>query len=126
MVCLLLSDGAELDSAIVARDLGKLAGLYETYKCLEAAGSMSAYLEKIDEEYEWITISYSGDESGNKLVYSESKGIQVSTEGWHTGIIYNQKVYCNIHPAGISIKGWIVDMYGLGIRTITPVKYNFY
>ncbi|EIO5735577.1 hypothetical protein LQW06_000488 [Listeria monocytogenes] len=123
-------DGAmnntKLDSAIVARDLGKLAGLYETYKCLEAAGAMSAYLEKIDEEYEWITISYSGDESGNKLVYSESKGIQVSTEGWHTGIIYNQKVYCNIHPAGISIKGWIVDMYGLGIRTITPVKYNFY
>jgi hypothetical protein len=39
--------------------------------------------------------------------------------GFHTGILYEGKVYDNIHPNGISYQKWLDDFHGVGQRTIT-------
>ncbi|MCD1258179.1 hypothetical protein B5M42_004910 [Paenibacillus athensensis] len=48
----------------------------------------------------------------------------ISINGFHTGILYEDKVYDNIHKEGVPYQTWLDDFSGFGQRTITRDKIN--
>lgn len=67
------------------------------------------YLDKVNEEYEVITVTSTGINKGEQTIYSESRGILVSNNGYHVGVVYKEKAYCTIHPFGMQVNAWVDD-----------------
>jgi|GEM_PF-4393894 hypothetical protein len=82
---------------------------------------MAKYLDTNKRNYKEITISYTGP----GFVYSNMNDKQISTNGVHVGIVYNEIAYYNVHPYGLPIRTWINDFEAFGIRTVMPAEYNY-
>lgn len=58
-------------------------------------------------------------------MYSISKNDKlVSQNGYHVGVLYNDIVYCNIHPYGLPVEIWLNDFIASGYGEVTPKKYQ--
>ena len=84
---------------------------YEKYKCKEAAEAMQDELMRNNQRGHLVTIQFSN-------VWSEIAQCVVSTNGYHCGIEYTGRVYCNIHPFGLPLEAWIEDFLGFGERVV--------
>lgn len=107
-------------AAKAANELGKIAGKYGTLKCKEAADAMKKYLQKNKLKGSVITITITG---GRGYIWSDIKKRTISENGVHVGILYQGRVYCNIHPAGLTKSRWINDFNGYGIKKVTEIKF---
>lgn len=43
----------------------------------------------------------------------------VSDNGEHWGVLYKERIYCNIHPSSLVKQSWINDFYGMN-----PIEYK--
>lgn len=100
--------------------------------CDKAVDAMAAYLASKGAEYEIIVIKYPTypglvisitKEAIDKLVNNHENGV-VSTNGFHTGIVYKNTAFCNVHPAGMPVAAWLNDFDGIGEPIITPSHYQ--
>ena len=107
----------------IAGELEDVAGRYGNYKCVEAKDAMVALLNSKNVDYEIISIQYP---EGRGFVFSITYGYSqnISTNGFHTGVLYDGKVYCNVHPYGLPIGLWLNDFDGFGWCVVTPSKYQ--
>jgi len=98
------------------------ASKYPQYRCKEAAKAMEQKLKNKNLKYGIAIYKINTPHARyDGLIYSESKKIQVSNQGYHIGIIFDDKVYCNIHPGGLSQGNWVRDLY-----TSTPATLYVY
>ncbi|EAF9207798.1 hypothetical protein A4V34_05335 [Listeria monocytogenes] len=111
------------------RGLNDIASKYENLQCVAAVAEMSAYLNKEGEEFEVISMKFS--EMGYVVSLSRQAlmglgniDATISTNGFHTGVVYKGLAICNVHPAGLPVAAWLNDFVGLGIPIITPTKYQ--
>ncbi|TXK75434.1 S8 family serine peptidase [Paenibacillus sp. N3.4] len=101
--------------------LSSIAGKYGNCQCAEAANDMKSYLLKNGLNGEQVSIKYNSP----GFIVSDTYGTEaISQNGYHTGILYQDKVYDNIHTKGISYQDWLNDFYGVGNRTITRTSIN--
>jgi len=100
------------------KELSKIASKYGNCQCVDAAKNMKSFILKNGLKGEQVSIKY--DKSGFIVSdsYKDSREF-ISSNGFHTGILYEGKVYDNIHPNGISYQKWLDDFHGVGQRTIT-------
>ncbi|WP_343363312.1 DUF6531 domain-containing protein [Listeria seeligeri] len=118
----------------VLDELNDIASKYKNLECGDAVNAMSIYLNKIGEDFEVISIKYSGGfAAAENHVYSRSLealvGIgnisaSVSESGFHTGIVYKELAFCNVHPTGLPVGAWLNDFVGPGMWTVTPDRYQ--
>ena len=94
-----------------------IAESYGIFKCLEAAKAMEAELKKRKLPYSFVKLTITGDR-GFVMSYSYSDTECISKNGQHFGILFEGKIYCNIHPFGLYENEWIADFYGLGYKTV--------
>ncbi|MDR2889228.1 MAG: hypothetical protein LBV33_05240 [Lachnospiraceae bacterium] len=112
------ASAGESEAAIIAQELSAIASRYAIFKCKEAADAMAAYLEAEGQEYRFITMQYPYKPGiiislTREAVYGiNSEENQISTNGLHYGIEYNDTMYCNVHPNGLSLNDWLADFWG--------------
>ncbi len=90
----------------IPEKLGDVASKYGLFKCDKAADAMKKLLLKKKEHGQVIQIKYP---TWPGYVRSISNDEIISKNGVHMGIVYKNKVYCNIHPYGLPIEEWIND-----------------
>ncbi len=108
----------------IAVDLGDIAGKYKDQeKCDKAAEEMAIYLDGRKVEYEWVTINYSVKAGMYSITYNK----RISSTGMHCGIYVKEldKIFCNWHLLGLPPFQWVNDFEGRGIRSVTPIKFNY-
>ena len=89
-------------------ELPNIASGYGNLKCKEAASAMQRYLKKNKLHGAFVTLSFPNAHNG--FVVSKSKGGDaISRNGIHMGILFNGKIYCNVHPYGLPKQMWIND-----------------
>ena len=91
-------------------DLSGIAGQYGNFECVNAAKAMENYLKKNKLNGYIISIQYPVYPG---YVWSETKQAVISENGFHTGVYYKGKVYCNIHPYGLTEEEWLADFWGV-------------
>ena len=106
--------------AKTSEELGKIAGKYGIGKCKEAADAMMKALKKMKLKGAAITINFIGKRG---YIWSESTQQVISWNGVHVGILYEDRVYCTVHPLGLPKYEWIEDFYGTGLKTVTEIKF---
>ena len=105
----------EVDFEAIARDLGDIAGKYgyndideDGYgKCKVAADEMVEYLKKNKQNGAVINLMWSPRDSG--YIWSDYAGKVAGDNGLHVGVLYEGRVYCNVHPYGLPKQQWIDD-----------------
>ncbi|MFD2329461.1 RHS repeat-associated core domain-containing protein [Cohnella sp. GCM10020058] len=107
----------------VSKDLSKIAGKYRNCNltCTDAAKDMKAYMVKNGIKGMQVEVKYEG---GRGWIWSDSAGKSISENGYHTGILYEGKVYDNIHPNGIEYQKWLDDLHATGTRKTKDIKIN--
>ncbi|MBC6314039.1 DUF6531 domain-containing protein [Listeria grandensis] len=111
--------------------LSDIMDKYKNYECIQAAAAAVAFLKNLGEEFEQISMKFPLTSNGHVISNSmeaifgvgSSQSI-ISTNGYHTGVLYKGIVFCNVHKAGMPLKAWLNDFVGPGAPTITPGKYQ--
>jgi hypothetical protein len=99
-------------AADIPAGLTKTVGKYGNFECVDAVKAMSEYLKKQKQEFKIIelrAINYD-------YIWCISLNVNVTTNGFHTGILYNDIAYDNLHPYGLQFEEWLADFdarYGL-------------
>ena len=102
----------------IGHELGDIAGKYGIFQCVEAAQAMMDYLYKNGIPYGIIEIRFPVDPG---YVYSLKWNRVISQNGYHKGVIYGNRVYCNVHPYGLVKNVWINDFIGVGEKVVTQI-----
>ena len=83
----------------------------EKYKCVEFADALAEELTKNREPFERVNLQYPVRPG---VVYSKlHNDLLISLNGYHTGILYNGTVYCNVHIYGLPEIAWKEDFRDL-------------
>lgn len=98
----------------IVKALGDIAGKYgydsiydENYgKCDVAAKEMAAYLKRKKEKGAIVTLRWT---PGDFFIWSNIANKAVGNNGYHVGVLYKGKIYCNVHPCGLDENTWIDD-----------------
>ena len=93
---------------LVEADITKIAEKYENLQCVECANAIQKHLEQLDIHGVRINLQCKLTEGGNYFgnIALKSEDRIISMNGKHTAILFNNKVYDNIYPNGISYKDW--------------------
>lgn len=97
---------------LVTEQISTIANKYDNFKCVECAGDIRKFLKNNGEEFEVLDIDLKNiDGTSEKWlsIWSDKKGKNISENGFHTGTLYNDKVYDNIYPNGVSLEDWLSD-----------------
>lgn len=76
-------------------------------KCQEAAEEMVTYLKINKKNGTIITLMWSPRDSG--YIWSDYAKKAAGDNGLHVGVLFNERVYCNVHPYGLFKQQWIDD-----------------
>jgi len=101
----------------ISDKLTEIANKYEDFQCVEAADEMSAFLKSQGITPQQVQLQFTGAGRHNN-VWSETLGRTISYNGYHTGIVYQGKVYDNLFKKGLSYNKWIDDFIGFGQKLI--------
>lgn len=91
----------------------KIASNYKNLECVECANSLQDYLKSLN--MNGTRINLTAKNAYQDIIYSNSFGEAISYNGKHTAILFNGKVYDNIHPNGLSFNEWVSDFDSTGI-----------
>lgn len=70
-----------------------------------------------------VTINY---ETLPGYVVSDIHGGKViSDNGFHVGVLYEGKIYCNVHPYGLPEQEWVDDFHGTPEYSKRIMKMEF-
>lgn len=114
---------------LTAEDIGAIAGRYGNLECVEASKAVVEELEKRKQKFEVIEIQYLAQGIVVSHIREAIFGIDneqayISYNGFHVGVLYNDLVYCNVHPYGLPIDIWLNDFFSFGTYTVIPSKYQ--
>ena len=76
-------------------------------KCQDAVNEMVDYLTKNKQNGSIITLMWDPRDSG--YIWSDFAGKAAGDYGLHVGVLYEGRVYCNVHPYGLPKQQWIDD-----------------
>jgi hypothetical protein len=112
--------------AATTAQLGRIARQFPVFKCDTAATAMSMFLATTKKPYYFAEIQFGPitvADRLNRIVVRTIRGgvfppyTEISTNGYHVGILFNGRVHCNVHPDGLLMFTWFNDFIGPG----TPV-----
>lgn len=122
-------DGDKLMQSVIDDLKGKL-GKFGFGMCVAAAEFMKEELLKRGEHGEIVTLTWPvAVKQANKgglgsYVVCVSKHDQiVGHTGMHMGVLYDDMIYCNIHPNGMPEYEWINDFESIGPKIVTRTKF---
>ena len=104
----------------ISSGISKIAGKYKNLECVECADDIMNFLKKFGLEGELKELDISKLEKVNQKytkIWSDNVGTYISDNGKHVGVLFNGKIYDNIHVNGINLDEWLSDMvisYGNG------------
>ena len=101
----------------IEEQLPEIAKKHKTFECKESANAMLQLIQKKKQNGSIIEIRYDGIGLHN-AIWSESRSMVISEDGYHCGIMYNGRVYCNVHPEGLPYDIWCSDFVGFGEKHI--------
>ena len=122
----------EGNSEAIIIGLGDIAGKYgfddifdeNAGKCETAAKEMAEYLKSKKKNGATITLTWTPTNSD--FIWSDIAGKAVGNNNMHVGVLYQGKVYCNIHPGGLPYDIWVADFVKpLGNTKLPPIIANF-
>ncbi len=110
-------------TAEIEEELEDIADNYGNYQCVAAKDAMVSYLKNNNQDYEIISIQF----NHKGIVYSDIYDKEISKNGFHTGVLYNGRVYCNVHPTGLTTAKWLNDFVGPvgSFGAVMPTKYQY-
>lgn len=114
---------ASITISVTENKLEDIAKKYKNFQCKEAAKEMAKYLlkKKIDADVVHLRFIYTDGVHEN--IYSDKKGDVISTNAHHYGILYNNKIFCNVHPYGLNETNRINDFHcATGIKTCSFIS----
>jgi len=91
------------------KTLTATAVAYGYGQCVAAAKAKAEELEKLSEPYLFIELAWTG---AGYIVTKD--GRKVASNGYHVGVFYDGKIYCNMYPDGLPAVEWLLSFYGLG------------
>ena len=94
----------------VENDLSAIARRYKILECSLAAAAMAEYLRDHNEEA--MVIEIYNEVRGGIVSDTWGPNEAISTTGYHVGIEYKGRVYCNVHPGGLPTEEWLHDFHG--------------
>lgn len=114
--------GAEATEGVAeaVSDIEKITAKWGNFKCVECANEIKANLLNKGLHGEQIELMANNKGMIVSDTYSFTEAI--STNGYHTGILYEGKVYDNIHKTGIILSDWINDFYSSRGIKVLPSK----
>ena len=122
-------DGDKLMRSVIDDIKGKL-GKFGLGGCILAAEFMKEELLKRGEHGEIVTLTWpiaierAGRGVTGCYVVCISKHDQVvGSTGIHMGVLYDDMIYCNIHPNGMPEYEWINDFDSWGPKIVTRTKF---
>ena len=101
----------------ITQDLGNIARQHGQFQCAEAARAMATHLQRSGHQVQFAEFLF----SGRSYVVSDSSpifgpNVPISETGYHIGVLFNNRVFCNVHPQGLPTGQWFNDFHGIGIR----------
>jgi len=122
-----VTDAITVELEETAREFGEL------FRCQDAATAMAAVLIRAGRRPVFAELQYGLPNpeypiinvttiSGGRIGSAFPPGATVSRSGHHVGILFNGRIHCNVHPAGLPEEVWFNDFSGLGqqIRSFSP------
>ena len=118
-----------LTTAQIEDELEREAGRHGIGQCEAAAAAMAIILKRNGRQFESISIQFPSQSNVVSMmrVVPNLPNQTVSTNGFHTGILFNGLVRCNVHPAGLPLALWLNDFLSTirsDIGSVTPVRYQ--
>jgi hypothetical protein len=99
-----------LYDAVFSNELRTITDSYELFQCDIAAQKMRAAMVSEGKQGYVVNLFFSG--GGSVFIQNSEKGkINVSTTGFHVGVLYGGRVYCNVFPEGLPEKEWIESFF---------------
>ena len=105
----------------IEEEISETARKYPLLKCVEAANAIRGKLINKRKHGELIILEFKYSNTGG--VWSDIKNTTISDNNYHYGILYNGKIYCNVHPNGLLENDWINDFHGLLPRIIHRIPF---
>lgn len=109
-------------------DLKDIASGYGLFQCVEATKAMIAYMIKkgIDGKIVHLQVQAPPNDKHTNI-YSISKNKVISTNGNHFGVLFNDQIFCNVHPKGLYKDDWYIDFDSVWTIKIThyPLSWDW-
>lgn len=83
------------------------------FQCVESDDEMKSFLDAKGVKYKQVEIQYGPFKNG-RIVYSDSSRRTVSYNGYHTKILYKEKIFDNLFKSAIESSKWVDDLLGIG------------
>ncbi len=105
---------------LVTEQITSIVGKYDIFECEECAKDIRKLLKNSGEDFEVLDIRLGNIEGMSNevgIIWSDKIQAQIANTGFHTGTLYNGKVYDNVNSVGVSMKEWLSDFiinYGSG------------
>lgn len=101
-------------------DISEIAEGFNVGECVQAADAIKESLKSKNLHGAIIEIQFTG---GKGYIWSESRQMVISINGYHCGVLYNGLVYCNVHPYGLPKEVWISDFWSTGSESIREIYF---
>ena len=94
---------------------------FENLQCREAADEISKYLKKHKQKHNLVTLYFANAYNGF-VVSIKNPNEAISWNGFHYGIEYSGRVYCNVYPTGLLFGEWVNSFLAIDQETGRPVS----
>jgi len=97
----------------IGEGISSIAKKYKNLECVECADEIIDFLNKHGLDYKVTSINIKNVDGINPNYYniwSDSLGTNISTNGFHKGVLFDNKIYDNINPNGIKLEEWLSDL----------------
>lgn len=96
---------------LVETDIIEIAKKYENFQCEQCAKAIQNELTNLNLHGTRIELQCKLTQGGNwnGNIYCNSLDQVVSTNGHHSAVLFNNKVFDNLHPNGVSYETWLKD-----------------
>ena len=111
-----------------SRPYDEILGKYGYGDCNKAAAALQKYMISNGQHGAIITLRWPEAEELAKhggvgcYVISKTAG-RIGENGFHMGVLYRGKVYCNIHPSGMGKEAWIADFESYGPKYVSEIRF---
>lgn len=102
--------------------ISDIASRFDNLYCKDAADAVSSYLKKKRRKHNLVTLNFVNALNGF-VVSKENGNTAISENGFHYGIEYAEKVYCNVYPMGLPYDEWVNSFIAVdqSFQLITPI-----
>ncbi len=108
-------------SISIEKGISDIAETFDNLECEETADAISRYLKRKRKKHNLVTLTFP-NALGGFVVSDKNPKLAISETGFHVGIEYNGKVYCNVYPAGRAFNDWVNSFHAVDADTFIDVQ----